>query len=185
MKTKIIIVLLTITVISCATYTKHSELDAWTELGDVNWSSKNGVTESIIDSGEGFLVSTKKYSNFLLEIDFYPTAEVNSGIFIACQNPQKLSFTDCHEINIWDNHPKQEYRTGAIVAKVFPPLVQIHTLDKWNTYSIRIDKGNVTVHLNGIHTAQLNNEELGAGYLAVQKAEGGQIKFRNLRITLL
>jgi hypothetical protein len=185
MKTKIIFALLLTIASNGTSYAKDSTLDHWAKIGDVKWSNIEGVTESVVDSGEGFLVSTEKYSSFLLEIDFYPTAEVNSGIFIACQNPQEPSFTSCHEINIWDNHPKQEYRTGAIVAKVFPPLAQIQTLDKWNSYSIRIENGTVTAHLNGTKTAQLNNEDLGEGYLALQKAEGGQIKFKNLRITPL
>lgn len=170
---------------ACSTNPKLIDLTLWKPIGHGNWITHNGVTESHAESITSFLVSTKSYSNYRLELEFFPTAEVNSGVFVACQNPLEPTPLDCHEINIWDNHPKQEYRTGAIVAKVFPPEVQLDTLDKWNHYAITVIDGSVEVLLNNVKTAQLQNSSLYSGYIALQRAEGGLIRFRNIRVTSL
>ena len=170
---------------ACAPKLQQENLTLWTPIGSAQWVTERGVTQSSSNGDISYLVSSRKFTNYRLDLEFYPTAEVNSGVFVACQFPAAIDATSCHEVNIWDNHPRQEFRTGSIVSKIFPPAVHLDTVDKWNRYSIIVSNGSVIVTLNGQQTARLNQGELTEGYIAVQKAEGGQIKFRNIIITPL
>lgn len=160
------------------------DLSQWNAVGEAQWLTQNGVTSSSSRAEISYLVSPAPFTDYTLEVEFFPTPEVNSGVFVACQSPTEIDPINCHEVNIWDRHPKQEFRTGAIVTKAFPPVVHIDTLNKWNKYLIVVAQGSVTVTLNGQITAKLERSELNSGYIALQKAEGGEIKFRNVRLTL-
>ena len=170
---------------ACAPKLQQENLSLWNPIGPAQWVTEHGVTQSSSNGDISYLVSTQKFANYRLDLEFFPTAEVNSGVFVACQIPTTIDAISCHEINIWDNHPRQEFRTGSIVSKIYPPAVHIDTLDKWNRYSIVVSNGAVIVTLNGHETARLDNGDLAEGYVAVQKAEGGRIKFRNIIITPL
>lgn len=174
------IIVLTLSLMACVNQLNKQDLTLWNSVGEARWTTLDGVTQSSSAANINYLVSPSKFKNFILDLEFYPTAEVNSGVFVACQNPIAPDASSCHEINIWDNHPKQEFRTGAIVGKAYPPAVHLSTLDKWNSYSITVLNGKVIAVLNGEETARLENGNLGAGYLALQKAENGLIKFRNI-----
>ena len=60
-------------------------------------------------------------------------AEANSGIFIRCTDPQKITAVNAYEVNIFDKRPDPSYGTGAIVnvAKVSP---MPRAGGQWNTY---------------------------------------------------
>lgn len=61
--------------------------------------------------------------------------EANSGIFIRCEQPDKIGGKTCAEVNIYDKRPDPSYGAGAIVntAKVDP---MPKAAGKWNTYDI-------------------------------------------------
>ncbi len=152
----------------------------WFEKGDAKWQfGLEGIVGSS-NGGIGFLMTKEPYRDFELELEFYPDETVNSGIFVRCKN-YDLSFSDCYEINIWDNHPDQKNRTGAIVSRT-TPLAQVETLNQWNTYSIKCEKNHIQAWVNGVLTADLISDDLREGYIGLQTAETGTIKFRNVRI---
>ncbi len=78
-------------------------------------------------------------------------------------------------------HPNQDYRTGAIVTRSHQ-LNRVETLDKWNKYEIRYEKDRIQAWINGIKTADINDSLLSAGNIALQAAENGEIKFRNVKV---
>ena len=53
-----------------------------------------------------------------------------------CRERANIHPDNCFELNIYDAHPRQEARTGAIVFKVMPPLVHVDTVGRWNTYEV-------------------------------------------------
>lgn len=155
----------------------------WASEGEAQWEFVNDELVGILDSGAGFVMTKKSYSNFMLELEFKPDSTINSGIFIRCKN-RELSFEDCYEVNIWDLHPKQENRTGAIVSRS-SPLEKVHTLNKWNTYKIINDEDHLQVWINDVMTIDLNDNDRKEGPIALQAAESGTIEFRNVRLTNL
>ena len=156
-------------------------LDSWSQTGDANWISTAGITKSTNQSGTGFLVSTEQYDDFELTVEFKPDATVNSGVFVRCQDPEDIALSNCYEINIWDLHPNQDYRTGAIVIHSIPPFVHLNSVGKWNQYRIIARGDKLSVWLNEELTAGMTTAEFSSGHIALQSANG-KVQFRNLSI---
>ncbi len=157
--------------------------DDWFSEGDAQWKFVNGELVGSLDSGNGFVMTEKSYKDFMLELEFKPDSTINSGIFIRCKE-NAISNVDCYEINIWDLHPDQKNRTGAVVTRT-TPLAIVETLDKWNTYKIKNEKDHLQVWINDVLTADMKNQDLVEGPIALQAAETGQIKFRNVTVVSL
>ena len=124
-------------------------LNGWNIVGNASWVIGKGNIEG--NKPMGFLVSTKSYKNFVIKAEFWAESNTNSGIFIRCQDPNKITAANCYEINIWDTRPEQAYATGAIVdvAKVNP----IHKAGgRWNTMEIVANGSHFKVSLNGVVT---------------------------------
>ncbi len=157
-------------------------LTDWNIIGTANWVIGNGIVEG--NKPNGFLVSTKSYKNFVIKTEFWAESNTNSGIFIRCQDPKKVTQSTCYEINIWDTRPEQAYATGAIVdvAKVDPvPKAG----GRWNTMEITANGAHFKVVLNGVTTvADGQDSRYVEGPIALQSA-GGIIKFKKVQIKTL
>jgi hypothetical protein len=152
----------------------------WFQEGRASW--KFDVDQLIGTSlgGSGFVMTNKTYANFTLTLEFYPDAGVNSGIFVRCKD-KNISNRDCYEMNIWDYHPDQESRTGSVVTRA-KPLINVETAGMWNTYKINCENNHIRTWINGKLTIDIYDDDLSDGYIGLQAAETGRIKFRNVRI---
>jgi hypothetical protein len=157
------------------------DLDGWESAGEVEWQVSGSELVASGD-GDGFLLTLDEFRDFQLSLEFWVDAETNSGVFIRCQDRNNIHPETCFELNIWDRHPHQEARTGAIVFRVMPPLAQVETIGKWNTYEVNAQGGNLVVKVNGVITAIMTNADPAGGFIALQHAEKGTIRFRNIRI---
>jgi hypothetical protein len=155
-----------------------SSLAGWTQVGDANWQLKDGAVAA--DSGTGFLLTAASYADFDLDLEFWVTADANSGVFIRCANPSEIGAATCYEVNIFDQRPDPTYRTGAIV-EVAAPKVMLETGEKWNHYEISARGRHLVVKLNGQTTVDTNDDKLAAGPFALQYG-AGRVMFRNVRI---
>ena len=157
-------------------------LSDWNIIGNASWVIGNGMVEG--NKPNGFLVSSKSYKNFALKAEFWAESNTNSGIFIRCQDPSKVTQNTCYEINIWDTRPEQAYATGAIVdvAKVNPvPKAG----GRWNTMEIVANGSHFKVTLNGeVTVADGQDSKFADGPIALQSA-GGVIKFKKVQIKQL
>jgi hypothetical protein len=159
-------------------YDGHS-LAGWQAAGEARWTSVAGVIEAS-DGGDGFLVSEDRYGEYLLTLEFWVDTGANSGVFIGCQDRVNLHPDHCYEINIWDEHPQQQARTGAIVNRVMPPLAHVNTAGRWNRLEIRCAGGEIRVTVNGVLTAVLEGARTGPGLIALQHFNSGTVRFRDL-----
>jgi Domain of Unknown Function (DUF1080) len=160
-------------------------LENWNRIGDANWTLADGVVTA--DKGAGFLVSKNSYGDFQLRAEFWVDDDANSGIFIRCSDPDKVTGANAYEVNIFDKRPDPSYGTGAIVnvAKVDPmPKVG----GKWNVYDITAKGPEFTVVLNGQKTVDgAKDGKFANGRIALQYGEGtvkgkGVVKFRKVEI---
>ena len=128
-------------------------LGNWNQVGDANWRAEGGAI--VADHGKGgYLVSKESYQDFEIRAEFYAEAQTNSGVYIRCSNPQKISAELCYEVNIWDVRPDPKYGTGAIVNVAAVPVPLVNTAGgKWNTYEVTARGQQLTVKLNGVETA--------------------------------
>ena len=167
------------------TLPEAGDISDWQTVGDATWGFNENVLTNENNEGDGFILAPGQYENFILSVEFFVEAQTNSGVFVRCQNAEQISPITCLEANIWDEHPKQEFRTGSIVARAFPPMAHVSTVGKWNTMQVRANGTTVEVRVNGELTATLDDVELGAGFIALQRFETGKVQFRNISITEL
>ena len=161
-----------------------SDLAGWTPSGEGLWTVDGGVITAS-GSGQGFLVSEAQYGSFGLELEFWVDHSTNSGVFIRCADTARIHPDSCYELNIWDDHPRPEARTGAIVFKAMPPLAEVHTVGRWNTLAVLAQGAVIEVRINGTLTARLEDADPAPGFLALQHWEHGTVKFRNITLKYL
>ncbi len=154
--------------------------DNWSIEGEANWSFENGELVGVADSLMGFVVTKTSFKNFELTLEFNPDSTINSGVYVRCVGGGTTP-DNCYEINIWDLHPNQDNRTGAVVFKA-NPLTYVETLNKWNTYRVRCEDGRIQAWVNGEQTADLQDTDFSEGYIALQAAAVGTIRFRKVEV---
>lgn len=154
--------------------------DTWFVDGDSKWEFVNNELIGVADSTSGFVITNDTYRNFELSLEFQPDSTINSGVFVQCARPE-MSAEDCHELNIWDLHPNQDFRTGAIVTKVKPYEI-VETLNVWNTYKAVTKDGNIKVYVNDVLTSSIEKDTLMEGHIGLQAMGDGTIKFRNVTL---
>jgi len=161
-------------------------MDGWTSTGEANWRVEDGAL--VADKGKGgHLVTKDSYKNFMIYSEFWSDEAANSGIFIRCADPHKISSKTGYEVNIYDKRPDPTYGTGAIVD-VAKPSTMLKAGGKWNTYEITAKGEQLTVVLNGVQTVNVQDGKLPQGPFALQfgngpkDAPGGAIKWRKVEI---
>jgi len=159
-----------------------SNLNQWTLVGDANWRIQEGMLQADFLRGKvpSYLVTKSTDQNMEIRAEIWVDDQTNSGIFIRCQQADKISADTCYEINIWDTRPDPSYGTGAIVdvAKVSP---MPRAGGRWNTLEISAQGDQLVVKLNGQVTAQARDAKHSKGYLALQYGSG-IVKFLKVQI---
>jgi hypothetical protein len=155
-----------------------TKIEGWNRVGNANWRVAEGAVEA--NMGSGFLVSPMSYGNFQMRVEIWVDPDANSGVFIRCQDPNKIGAATCYEVNVYDKREGQEYRTGGIVdhAKV---LNKVDAGGKWNTLEITAQGPKLTVSVNGIRTAETESKVFAKGPFALQYG-AGIVKFRKVEI---
>lgn len=154
--------------------------NSWTEQGHATWEFENNELIGRVVDGAGFITTKEHFADFILELEFKPDSTVNSGVYLRCEN-DTINATNCYEINIWDANPNRDYRTGGVV-NTFARLAEVETINKWNTYKIKCKNNHLQAWVNGVLTADFQNESHVKGYIGLQTQGTGEIKFRNIKI---
>ncbi len=159
-----------------------TQMTEWNRVGETNWRIDDGavVADKRTSKDPAHLVSRNSYKDFMLHVEFWASDDANSGIFIRCTDPIKITDRSCYEVNIFDQRPDPTYGTGGIVhfAEVNP---MPKAGGKWNTFEITAKGRQITVVLNGQKTAELHNGLFTEGPITLQHG-GGVIKFRKVAI---
>ena len=154
----------------------------WDKVGETNWRMEDGalVADKRTSKDAAHLVSKEKYKDFQIYAEFWASDDANSGIFLRCQDPTKITDRNCYEVNIFDQRKDPTYGTGGIVH-----FVEVNPMPKaggkWNTYEITAKGRQITVVLNGQKTVELHNGLFAEGPITLQHG-AGVIKFRKVAI---
>ena len=154
----------------------------WNKVGESNWRLEDGavVADKVTGTGAAHLVSKTSYKDFQIYVEFWASDDANSGIFLRCQDPTKITDRSCYEVNIFDQRKDPTYGTGGIVH-----FVEVNPMPKaggkWNTFEITAKGRQITVMLNGQKTAELHNGLFVEGPLTLQHG-AGVMKFRKVAI---
>ena len=154
----------------------------WDKVGETNWRLEDGavVADKLTSKELAHLVSKQKYKDFQIYVEFWASDDANSGVYMRCQDPVKITDKSCYEANIFDQRKDPTYGTGAITQ-----FVEVNPMPKaggkWNTFEITAKGRQITVVLNGQKTAELNNNLFVDGHITLQHG-AGVIKFRKVAI---
>ena len=154
----------------------------WIRVGETNWRLEDGavVADNRTSKGAAYLVSKTSYKDFQMYVEFWASDDANSGIFLRCQDPTKITDRSCYEANIFDQRKDPTYGTGGIVY-----FVEVNPMPKaggkWNTYEITAKGRQITLILNGQKTAELHNGLFAEGPFTLQHGDG-VIKFRKIAV---
>jgi Domain of Unknown Function (DUF1080) len=158
-----------------------SNLDNWSAIGSANWRIADGSV--VADSGEklqGYLVSKNAYTDFQVRAEFWVDDDANSGVFLRCGDRGTVNAKNAYEVNIFDKRPDPSYGTGAIVYVAKASTV-LKAGGKWNTYEITAKGPRLTIVLNGVKTAEVEDSQHTSGPIALQYG-AGVVKFRKVEI---
>lgn len=159
-----------------------TDLRHFDRLGEAQWELIEDYVEA--DGYESsYLVSKEDYADFELEVDFWPSGDANSGVYLRCQDRNDISAEDGYEINIYDSNPNPDNRTGAIIH-FSPPMQSAVAGERWNTFKIRANGSRIIVYFNGVLVNDLDDASYTSGPIALQ-SNGGLIRFRNVRVKRL
>lgn len=161
-----------------------SNLDGWVAQKPNNqWVVENGILKSP-KSGSN-LLTTEKFQDFKLHIEFRFPAGSNSGVYLRGR----------YELQIVDSHgeePSSIY-LGGIYGFLTPNENVAKVPGEWQTYDITLVGRRVTVEANGktvicdaiipgITGGALDSREAEPGPLLLQ-GDHGPVEFRNIEIT--
>ena len=145
-----------------------------------SWIQKDGVIISQGD-GESYLVTQANYGDFVLEMDFKPSDEINAGVYMRCADINEIKANTCYEANIWDKSKKTQFRTGGIVDRQAVTDVQ-DTINRWNHYKLTLRGDTIEVELNGKVAAKLKDSQLKQGFIGFQHKGSGSIELKNIQL---
>ena len=157
-----------------------SNLNHWNRTGEANWSIAEGaVTADKGGKAPSYLVSKESFGDFELRLEFWATADANSGVFLRASDPAKVGAATAYEVQIADSRTDGT-GTGAItdLAKVLPP---VSTAGQWNAYVITARGPQLSVVLNGKPVASAQSTKYVRGPIALQYIVGA-VKFRKVEI---
>ena len=150
-------------------------------VGDANWSAEYNAIQATEGSGASWLVSKESYSDFSLRVEFWASDDSNSGIYMRCEDANRITDRTCYEANVFDQRGDPSFGTGAIVhiAPVDEPRPTAG--NKWNVFVITLDGDHLVVELNGKRTVDVRDDLLASGPIALQWGRGA-LRFRKVVI---
>jgi 3-keto-disaccharide hydrolase len=163
------------------------DLIGWTFVDPTQaaaWSVEGGL---LVKHGRGSeIVTTSKYQDFKLHIEFKCGPMANSGVYLRGRYEVQM------ETNAAQEPPNR--RSGAVYGFITPDPALTRTPDIWQSYDITLIGRTVTVvhdgrtiikdrEIPGITGGALDSDEGAPGPLYLQGTEDGQVSFRNIVIT--
>ena len=158
-----------------------NSLHKWNLYGNPNFRIQDGLAVS--DVGVGHLVTKETYGDFRIVAEFWVDPEANSGIFIRCSDPAKITAVNCYEVNINDAAVESGTGTGGI-PNYGKTTHRIKAGGQWNTYDITAKGSNIRVVLNGVETLNINDGKLPKGVITIQRS-AGVVKYRKIMLRAL
>lgn len=170
------------------------DLTGWQTTG--NWIVNDGVITLNPRAGEegwqrydAYLTTTKKYRDYVLEVDFKFEPKGNSGVFLRVGDLTD-HVSSGFEIQILDTHHLEKpgnHDCGGIIRTTAPFTNAVKPAGQWNRYQIVLKTTTLVVFLNGelIQALDLSRSAMKdrplEGYISFQD-EAKVVSYKNIRI---
>ena len=172
------------------------DLTGWKTTG--NWLVQEGGVLAIEprEGEEGwqrydaYLLTEKKYTNFIVDLEFKHPPEGNSGVFLRIGDAADPVVSGI-EVQILDSYGKEgkltHHDNGGVIKTVGPTKNMSKPAGEWNRMIVTCNGPNLKVNLNGeqivdvdLSTTESKDKPL-SGYFGLQD-HGQLLWFRNIRI---
>jgi hypothetical protein len=153
---------------------------------------------SKLNTTNTFLATEKEYSDFILELEVKMDAGLNSGIQIRSNSLSEYKNGAVHGYQVEIDDSKRGWTGGIYDEQRRGWLYNLECNQKaksafkageWNKFRIEALGNNISVWVNGIQTADLIDDMISKGFIALQvhsinnaESEGKTVSFRNIRI---
>ncbi len=189
-------------------------LNGWEQhSGKAEYRVENGavVGKTVPDTGNSFLCTTKKYANFILELEFKVDPSMNSGIqfrsnYYAQETEVEIAgqkkkfpadrvhgyqFEIDPSTRAWTGGVYDEGRRGWLFdLKNNEAARKAFKQGEWNQVRIECRGSSIKTFLNGVPAADFTDELTAEGVIALQvhgigkktEAAGKEVMWKNIRI---
>jgi hypothetical protein len=155
-------------------------LKGWHTIPGGEWKVEDGAIvgrSDKTDQRHGLLVTDKSYQDFEIRIR-YKAIKGNSGLYFRVDEVGGVVGVNGFQAEIDpDRDAGGLYETGGRAWVVQPSAEEVkkwYKPNQWNQMSVRAEKDNIVVHVNGHKTAELFNDPgRRKGHIALQ-LHGGQ-----------
>lgn len=192
---------MTTAVPSWVNLTEGSSLTGWSILGgEATYSITDGVVTgtTVANTPNTFLVTEKKYGDFILELDYLVDPKMNSGVqFRSNSFPYyRKGLVHGYQMEI-DPSPRaysggiydEKRRKWLVSLKDNPAGQKAFKQGEWNSARIEAVGDSIRIWLNGVPTAHLVDDKTATGFIGLQvhaiyneMTPGMEVKWRNVRI---
>lgn len=157
------------------------DLTGWKENGKPpeHWSVRDG--ELVYDGKGKDLHSERQFGDFVLQLDWKVAKGGNSGVYLRGSTQVEINDGDSPTKPIWNG------ATGGIYPDLPPTKRAAKPTGEWNHYEIRVEKGVITVVLNGEVTVDAYAKKWGnksSGTIGFQN-HGTPFRVKNIYIKSL
>jgi hypothetical protein len=164
------------------------DMNGWSPMvpgQPIGWQVKDGVLVNVPHANN--LVSTQKFWNFKVHIEFRIEAGSNSGIGLRGR----------YEVQILDDYgkPPDLYGTGALYSRILPRVNAAKPAGEWQTYDVTLIGRTVTVIVNGTNvidkgeieglTAIANDPDEAAPWHLTLQGDHGAVEIRKVTVSPL
>jgi len=182
-------------------------LDGWKMIGDKGdaFVEKDEIVirRKVNTKEHTFVTTKKKYSDFILEVDFKMDAPGwSTGVLVRCVDAK----ADTSKVRLYGYQIKIDNTARNWTGGLFDdfggtwkwmydlsknePARQAFKTNDWNTFRIEAIGNNIKVWLNGVPSTNLINDKYSKGYIALKihslgaetKDKEVLIHFKNIRI---
>ncbi len=177
------------------------DLTGWSQLnGQAPYRVENGEIVGTTKSGSpnSFLCTDKKYGDFILELEYLVDPTMNSGIQIRSESIKTYQNGRVHGYQI-EIDPSTRAFSGGIYDEarrgwlyplsLNPAGKTAFKQSQWNHLRVEAIGPSIRVWLNGINTANIQDDMTLSGFIALQvhaiggEADAGkEIRWRNIRL---
>lgn len=180
--------------------TNGQDLSNWETYGGQAPYQLHGDTvigTAVVNTPNTFLCTDRPYGDFILELDFYDDAPLNSGVMVRAQWRQQEDIRRIYGYQMEiDPSPRaytggiyDEARRGWIYPLHYnPPARDAYQQGAWNTARVEAIGNEIRTFINGQPAANLVDEFDDSGLICLQvhsikpELEGKQVRWRNIRI---
>lgn len=173
-------------------------LEGWEQKGgEAEYKVEDGMIVGVsrVNTPNSFLCTKKKYSNFILEVEFLVDDRMNSGIQIRSNSFEEYKNYRVHGYQVeidpsaraWSAGIYDEARRGWLCElRNNEAARNAFKHEEWNKYHIEAIGNSIRTWINGVPASNLEDSMTSTGFIALQvhgmKTAGVEVKWRNIRI---